>query len=88
MSDREKTIQFDMNYCQHYAPRGGNLHCLAGVDIDNKFEASIKGIIKRMPCIKGHEKYDDPTSVCSKWIRRTREMGEARADISKLPVRQ
>jgi len=80
MKDRESTIAFEMNYCQHYKPLGANINCLAGVDIDKKFDSKTPGIFKRIPCHKGHEKYEDPTTECVKWVRRTKEMGEDRAN--------
>lgn len=71
MKDREETIAFDMNYCQHYEPKlgiGNDANwCNAGCDRS------------KAPCIGGHE-LPDPIAICPSWIRRTREMGEDRAD--------
>jgi len=80
---REKTIAFTMNYCQYYDPdtlfgRGLGGHktatrlCKAGVSYDS-MEPTER------PCIGGHNK-PDPLAICPKWLRKTREQGEARAD--------
>ena len=75
MDDREDTISFEMNYCQHYKPKPGALNvsewCMKG---------ALKPPLRDMPCVGGHERFDDPTTVCEHWLRRTREMGEALAD--------
>ena len=87
MKDREETIAFEMNYCQHYEPKHGIGNdanwCNAGCDINAlrikpTQEEQARGIFGQ-PCIKGHL-LPDATAVCPSWIRRTREMGEARAD--------
>jgi len=88
MNDRERTIAFEMNYCQHYKPPRGpegwdTTWCAAGEDhltrrLPN--DQQPQGAeFKAAPCIGGHH-LTDPTAACPKWIRRTREMGEARAD--------
>lgn len=68
---REKTIAFEMQYCQHYKSQPGKVwpECAVGEELPEK----------RSPCVKGHE-LSDPLALCPKWIRRTREQGEARAD--------
>lgn len=79
-SQREKRIEFTMNYCRHYNPdtrfgmRGKKATrlCDAGVSYDT-FEA------KETPCIGGH-KLPDALAVCPKWDRKTRAEGEKRAD--------
>lgn len=82
MKDREETIAFEMNYCQHYTTKPGpnGISCAAGMNLDE-----IKNVptgpkdYKWGPCIGGHE-LTDPHEHCPHWIRRTREMGEERAD--------
>ena len=87
MKDREETIAFEMNYCQHYEPQHGIGNdanwCKAGCDreavrVMPSEEDRARGVFGQ-PCLSGHL-LPDATAVCSKWIRRTREMGEARAD--------
>lgn len=90
MRDREETIAFDMNYCQHYTPdsiyglqgKKATGLCGVGVKVDSvRIEKSSK------PCIAGHE-LPDATAVCPKWIRRTREQGEARADALEAAMKR
>jgi len=82
--DRERTIAFEMNYCQHYDPQPGSLlrkdvnWCKAGQDIEKVCVREGKPPFFK-PCIGGHD-LPDPKAVCPHWVRRTREMGEARAD--------
>lgn len=81
MKDREDTIAFEMNYCQHYTRgKGADMKCAAGMDLKTikKVATGPKGI-KWGPCIGGHE-LPNPLEHCPHWIRRTREMGEKRAD--------
>ena len=91
MKEREQTIEFEMNYCQHYTPdsifgRGGVKAtglCAAGVKV-----ADVRQGQQRMqPCIGGHN-LADATAVCPKWIRRTREQGEAQADAWEDVIRK
>jgi hypothetical protein len=88
---REKRIQFTMNYCQHYDPDalfgiglGGHKKatriCKAGVPYDSMEP-------KERPCIGGHNK-PDPLAICPKWLRKTREQGEARADALEASMNQ
>ena len=81
MKTREERIAFEMNYCQHYGRgKGADMICKAGMD-----RAAIQKVptgkdgMKWGPCIDGHT-LADPVAHCPKWIRRTREMGERRAD--------
>lgn len=81
MKSREEHIRFEMNYCQHYARgKGADMICKAGMDLKTiKNVATGDKQIKWGPCIEGHT-LDNPHKYCPKWIRRTREQGEARAD--------
>lgn len=77
-SEREKTIQFEMKYCVHYKPRGGMgpvTYCALGIVPENNWGT----------CIDGHKCEVNP---CGKWERRTRKMGEARADRFEKSMRQ
>lgn len=80
-SNREKHIEFTMNYCQHYTHgKGVDMICAAGMNIKEiqKVQTGEKGI-KWGPCIGGHT-LPNPTEYCPHWVRKTREMGEKRAD--------
>lgn len=81
MKSREETIQFEMNYCQHYTRgKGADMICTAGMDLKTiKKVPTGQSQIKWGPCIGGHT-LENPTQHCPHWIRRTREMGERRAD--------
>jgi hypothetical protein len=83
VKDREERIQFEMGYCQHYHPQGAKIICTAGVDLDKlqRVPAPLPsgGTLKCGPCIGGHV-LENPHAICPHWIRRTREMGEKRAD--------
>lgn len=82
MTEREQTIAFDRNYCQHYTPDtifgyGGQKRtglCAAGVKYD---DVHIAGSFH--PCIGGHE-LENAVGVCKLWARRTMEQAEARAN--------
>jgi hypothetical protein len=89
MRDREKTIQFEMNYCQHYKRgKGADMVCSAGVDLKTLVKVPVgEKQIKWGPCIEGHT-LENPTAHCPHWIRRTREMGEKRADGVERALRQ
>lgn len=90
MKDREESIAFDMNYCQHYDAAaiygmGGKKAtgvCAAGVLVN-----SVRVPKSSHPCIAGHE-LPDATAVCPAWIRRTREQGEARADAFDAAIKR
>ncbi|MES2910565.1 MAG: hypothetical protein V4718_04205 [Pseudomonadota bacterium] len=95
MRDREETIAFEMNYCQHYKPALGiDNHanwCTVGVDreavkVVPTAEDRAKGIFGQ-PCMGGHH-LPDPVAVCPQWIRRTREMGEDRADRTEKSMQR
>lgn len=89
MRDREKTIEFEMNYCQHYKRgKGADMVCNAGIDLNTLKKVSTgERQIKWGPCIEGHM-LPDPTAHCPHWIRRTREMGEKRADAVEKAMQQ
>lgn len=80
---REKHIEFEMNYCQHYKPQPGSVkkdYCALGCGASDRMKAAREsGEPNMTPCIGGH-KAKDVLALCPHWIRRTREMGEKRAD--------
>lgn len=95
MKDREETIAWDMRYCQHYDAGGitmiggkePNGRCKAGVVYEDQFTNPDKsqpphfGIFKRICCMSGNERtHEEQIAACPKWLRRTREQGEALAD--------
>lgn len=79
---RESTIEFEMNYCQHYKPEPGSTkkdYCSLGHGATDRMQAARKaGEPNMTPCIGGH-KAAYVAALCPHWIRRTREMGEKRA---------
>lgn len=83
MKDREEHIAFEMNYCQHYGRgKDAEMICKAGVDLNTLQRVEVpdgKGRVKWGPCIGGHL-LKNTQEHCPHWIRRTREMGEKRAD--------
>lgn len=89
MKPREQIIAFEMNYCQHYTHgKGADMVCKVGMDLK-----AIKKVptgerhLKWGPCIEGHT-LPDPKAHCPHWIRRTRQMGESRADAVEQSERQ
>lgn len=89
MKDRKETIAFEMNYCQHYKNgKGAGMICTAGVDLKTLAKVPTgPEQIKWGPCIGGHT-LQDPLKHCPHWIRRTREMGERRADGIERAMKQ
>ena len=89
MKPREETIAFEMNYCQHYGRgKGSDMVCAAGMDLKTiKHVKTGDRQINWGPCIEGHT-LPEPKAHCPHWIRRTREQGEARADIVEKSERE
>lgn len=91
MKDREELIAFEMNYCQHYGrASGADMICKAGMDMKTVQRVEVpdgKGRVKRGPCIGGHL-MPNVHEHCQHWIRRTREMGEKRADSIAASLRR
>lgn len=84
MQDREQTIAFAMNYCQHYNPLGIHKGCRAGADIKAiQCVVTKPGGLKWGPCIEGHL-LPAPLKLCPHWLRTTREQGEA--EVVACPV--
>jgi hypothetical protein len=111
MRDREDTIAWTMQYCQHYDPGGVTMVggkapsgvCKAGVNyldqfgrapdnpdhyLDGKYYPS-SGIFQRICCTDGGKRSEDEQRArCPKWLRKTREMGEERADDLDASLRR
>ena len=80
-TDREKRIEWEMRYCQHYSPNGVHTSCRAGCDIGKIMCVPIPGkkTLNWGPCIDGNQ-LPDALTLCPKWLPFTREQGEAHAD--------
>ena len=91
MKDREETIAFEMNYCQHYHVdhrRGCKIECTKGVDINEvRLPRHPETGKTGQPCLSGHL-LEDATTACNHWVRRTREQGEARADRTEAAIKR
>ncbi len=85
MKERQEHIDFDRNYCTHYAPKPGMrlkddscaLNCGASAMM-----AKARSMIdqpRMAPCIGGHE-CKDVHAICPKWERRSLAHAEERAD--------
>jgi hypothetical protein len=83
MKSRQQHIDFDRNYCTHYAPKPGGAnvdYCALGCDSSAMFrKAREMGAPNMAPCMGGHN-CDDVRAICPKWERRSLEHAEARAD--------
>jgi hypothetical protein len=86
MKNRQEHIDFDRNYCTHYAPKPGAAlnvdFCAVGCGSSAMFKKAreIEPNGPRMaPCIGGHD-CADVHAICPKWERRSLEHAEARAD--------
>lgn len=91
MKDRQAHIDFDQNYCEHYAPKPGHvmddycaLGCGAAACMD---KARAAGEPSMTPCIGGH-KARDVLALCLQWQRRSIEQSEARADAIDKCIRE
>lgn len=80
---RESHIEFDRNYCTHYAPKPGSVkddYCALGCGASERMQQARKaGDPNMTPCIGGH-KAKDVLALCPKWERRSLEHAEKRAD--------
>lgn len=80
---REEHIEFDQNYCEHYAPKPGSLrsdYCALKCGASERMDAGRKaGEPNMTPCIGGH-KAKDVLALCPKWQRRDMARSIARAD--------
>lgn len=80
---RNSTIEFDRNYCVHYAPKPGmgkGDYCAIGCDASKRMnDARAAGEPNMTPCIGGH-KTPNVLTLCPKWERRSMEHAEKKAD--------
>ncbi len=80
---RESTIEFDRNYCTHYAPVPGMSkkdYCALGCGASQRMkDARAAGEPNMTPCIGGHTT-PNVLTLCPKWERRSLEHAERRAD--------
>ncbi len=92
MKSRQEHIDFDRNYCTHYAPKPGAArsvdYCALGCDA-SAMMAKARGTSEpRMaPCIGGHN-CKEVHAICPKWERRSLEHAEARADRIENTLRR
>lgn len=82
--NREDHIEFDRNYCVHYAPQPGMRrqdYCALGLDASKRMnDAREAGEPNMTPCIGGHTT-PNVLALCPKWERRSMEHAEKRADV-------
>jgi hypothetical protein len=90
---RQESIDFDRNYCTHYAPKPGMRQkddsCAIGCGA-NAMMAKARGMTgepRMAPCIGGHNS-KDVLAICPKWERRSLEHAEARADAIEEGMRR
>lgn len=80
---RQEHIDFDRNYCTHYAPQPGMSkkdYCALGCDASQRMkDARDAGEPNMTPCIGGHTT-PNVLTLCPKWERRSLEHAEKRAD--------
>lgn len=85
----EKSIEFDRNYCEHYAPQPGALEkdsCALGCGASERMKAARDaGEPNMSPCIGGH-KVGDIAAFCAKWERRSLERAKKRAEGVKRMI--
>jgi hypothetical protein len=83
MKSRQDRIDFDRNYCENYKPEPSSLkadYCALGCGASEMMaKARAAGEPNMTPCIGGH-KASDVLALCPKWVRRSLEHAEARAD--------
>jgi hypothetical protein len=90
MKDRQEHIDFDRNYCAHYAPKPGmGDYCALKCDSSAMFRKAreMGGNPNMAPCLGGHN-CADVHAICPKWERRSLKHAEARADSIEKSLRQ
>lgn len=83
MKTRQHSIDFDRNYCVHYAPKPESAkadYCAIGCGASKRMkEARDAGEPAMSPCIGGHNT-PNVLALCPQWERRSLEHAEKRAD--------
>jgi hypothetical protein len=92
MKSRQEHIDFDRNYCTHYAPKPGaglkDDYCALGCGSSAMIrKAREMGEPNMSPCMGGHH-CKDVHAICPKWERRSLEHAEARADRIEESMRR
>ena len=91
MKTLEEHIEFDRNYCEHYAPQPGGLdkdYCALGCGASERMKAAREaGEPNMTPCIGGH-KASDAVTLCPKWERRSLERAKKRAESIERMMRR
>ena len=92
VKSRQEHIDFDRNYCTHYAPKPGaslNVdYCALGCGASAMFKkAREMGAPRMAPCLGGHN-CKDVHAICPKWERRSLEQAEALADSIERSMRR
>jgi len=93
MKSRQEHIDFDRNYCAHYAPKpGASLkvdYCALGCGSSAMMRKAreMGGNPNMAPCMGGHN-CKDAHAICPKWERRSLEHAEARADSIEKQMRK
>ncbi len=93
MKSKQEHIDFDRNYCKHYAPKSGaklsDDYCAIGCG-----SSAMMGKARKLdneprmaPCIGGHN-CKDVRAICPKWERRSLEHAKARADSIEKGINQ
>lgn len=91
MKTRQDHIDFDRNYCEHYAPKPGSLksdYCALGCGASERMKnARDAGEPNMTPCIGGHNT-PNVLNLCPKWHRRSLEHAEKRAEAIEGMIRR
>lgn len=93
VKSRQEHIDFDRNYCAHYAPGVGasfkDDYCAlkCGASEMMRKAREMDGQPRLAPCIGGHN-CANVHAICPKWERRSLEHAEARADSIEKHLRQ
>ncbi len=92
MKDRQEHIDFERNYCAHYAPKPGMTnrqdYCALGCGASQRMkDARAANEPSMTPCIGGH-KTPNVLNLCPKWERRSLEHAEKRADGIEKSMKQ
>lgn len=92
MKSLQDHIDFDRNYCEHYAPQPGSSlktdYCALGCGASEKMRLARDSDEPKMsPCIGGHTT-PNVLTLCPKWQRRSLEHAQARAAAIEESLRR